>query len=87
MLAVEDANGKASLLSVVLKGTGGGNYTLEVPHDVVVRPGALARTKEIMPHTIAVFQKVVSDARDPFQTLLLSSPINMQELQFVEVEK
>ena len=72
-------------LDVTLTGRGGGNFETTVPRDLVVPDGALVFSKDINPRVIAVFQKVTSDARDPFQTLLLESPVNVAELNFVEV--
>jgi cell shape-determining protein MreC len=72
-------------IDVTLTGRGGGNFQTSVPHDLKVESGTQVFSKELKPHLMAIFQKVTSDARDPFQTMLLSSPVNIQELSFVEV--
>lgn len=74
-------------VDVTLVGLGGGNFSAEVLHDLVVSPNAIVVTKETNSHTIAYFKKITSDPRDPFQTLLLVSPVNMNELHFVEVRQ
>ncbi len=74
-------------VDVILEGRGGGNFSAEVLHDLVVDPSAIVVTKETSSHTIAYFKKITSDPRDPFQTLLLISPVNMHELHFVEVRQ
>lgn len=74
-------------IDVDLIGRGGGNFSATIPHDIVITPGTVVVTKEIHPYTVAIFQKVTSDARDPFQTLLLSAPVNINELSFVVVRQ
>lgn len=76
-----------SNIDVTLVGKGGGNFSTTIPHDVTVTDGATVMTKETNASTIAVFQKVVSDARDSFQTILLGAPLNIYELNFVEVRQ
>ena len=76
-----------SSVDIVLIGHGGGTFSVEVPHDLVVDANSLALSKEINPHIIATLQKSTSDPRDSFQTLLFSSPVNMNELSFVQVRK
>ena len=74
-----------SHLDVDVLGRGGGNFYVTVPHDVVVDSASVIVSKDIHSHIVARFQKIVSDPRDPFQTLLFSSPVNMSEISFVEV--
>lgn len=74
-------------IDVTLVGEGGGNFSTTVPHDLPILPGTAAMTKEINPKTLAVFKKITSDSRDPFQALLLAAPININELRFVEVKQ
>lgn len=82
-----DARLSPSNIDVTLIGRGGGNFSATVTHDVVIPDGAIVVTKEIHPYTVALFQKITSDPRDPFQTLLLSAPVNINELSFVEVRQ
>lgn len=79
--------GKAIHLDAILIGRGGGNFTVTTPHDFSVGANVVARTKTINPKVVATFQKIISDAREPFQKLLLASPVNVNELSFVEVEQ
>lgn len=72
-------------IDITLVGRGGGNFQTTVPHDLVVPISAQVFSRDIKPRLIAVFQKITSDARDPFQTLLLTAPVNIQELNFVQV--
>jgi cell shape-determining protein MreC len=82
-----EARLEPSHIDVQLVGRGGGNFYVIAPHDLVVDANSTAVSKDINPHVIAQFQKVVSDPRDPFQTLLFSSPINIHEISFVEVKQ
>lgn len=80
-------DGKAIHLDVEVIGKGGGNFVVSVPHDFSVGANLVARTKDINPKVIATYQKIISDARDPFLKILLSSPVNVHELSFVEIEQ
>ena len=70
---------------ITLVGRGGGNFSAQVPQELVIGAGETAVSKDIDPHVVAIFQKVTSDPRDPFQTLLLSAPVNVNDLSFIEV--
>lgn len=72
---------------ITLTGRGGGNFSATVPHELIVEAGATAVTKALDPKVIGTFMKITSDARDPFQTLLMASPINVNDLSFVQIRK
>ncbi len=72
-------------IDVTLTGQGGGNFTTTVPRDLNITDGSVVVTKDIHSRVVAVYKKVTSDPRDPFQTLLLISPVNLNQLSFVEV--
>ena len=72
-------------IDVTLFGRGGGDFLVSVPHDLIVPEGATVVTKEINPHVVGELQKAISDPRDSSQTLIFSSPINLNQLSFVEV--
>ncbi len=76
-----------SNMDITLVGRGGGNFSATVAHDITVAADAAVVSKEADPSILAVFRKITSDARDPFQTLLLVSPVNVNELSFVEVRQ
>ncbi|MES2023185.1 MAG: rod shape-determining protein MreC [Patescibacteria group bacterium] len=76
---------KDSFMEIV--GRGGGNFELILPRDFVLDAGAEVRLPGINPYILAVMQTIVSDPRDSFQKALFTSPVNVQELNFVEVEK
>ena len=74
-------------IDVTLFGHGGGDFLVSVPHDVTVPSNAIVVSKEVNPHVLGTLQKVISDPRDSSQTLIFSSPINLNQLDFVEVQK
>ncbi len=79
---LEDKN-----IDVELIGRGGGNFEISIPRDVVVPEGARILLPSITPTIIATVVKTISDERDPFQKILLQSPVNIQELNYVYIAK
>jgi cell shape-determining protein MreC len=67
-------------------GRGGGNFEMILPRDLVSNRGDEVVLPGIVPHVVAIVEKIISDPRDPFIKALLVSPVNIQELKFVEVE-
>lgn len=74
-------------IDVTITGRGGGNFEMTIPRDVTVISGTQLFLPGITPHIVATVEKNVSDERDPFQKILLTSPVNVNELNWVEVEK
>ena len=74
-------------IDVTLFGHGGGDLLVSVPHDLVVPENAIVVSKEINPHVLGKLEKIISDPRDSSQTLIFSSPVNINDLDFVEVAK
>lgn len=69
-----------------LIGRGGGNFEMILPRDLVLQKGEQVTLPGIHPYTLAVVETIISDPRDPFTKALLRSPVNIQNLKFVEVE-
>ncbi len=72
---------------VQLVGRGGGNFEMILPRDFMLTKGEVVVLPGIRPYTVAVSQNIISDPRDSFQKVLFVSPVNIQEIKFVEVEK
>ncbi len=72
-------------INVSLRGMGNGNFEATLPRDVDVPIGAQVISLGLNPFLIAIVGAVVNDPRDPFETILLTTPFNMQELKLVEV--
>ena len=70
-----------------LIGRGGGNFEMIMPKDFTMQKGDQVVLPGINPYVLAIAQTIISDPRDPFNKMLLTSPVNIQELKFVEVEQ
>ena len=68
-------------------GRGGGNFEMSFPQNVDISKGTEVTLPGITPYLVGIVDSVISDSRDPLQKVLLRSPVNVQELKFVEVEK
>jgi cell shape-determining protein MreC len=78
-------SGKNTFMQLI--GRGGGNFEMVLPRDFVLQKGTEVVLPGITPFVVGVVETIISDPRDAFQKALLVSPVNIQELQFVEVEK
>ena len=68
-----------------LTGTGGGNFTTKVPRGILVEKGDQVISIGLPSHILGVVEDVSVDPRDPYQSILLRSPVNIYELRFVEI--
>lgn len=66
-------------------GRGGGNFEIVLPRDFVLQKGDQVIMPGINPYVLAIAETIISDPRDPFIKFLLRSPVNIQELKFVQV--
>lgn len=66
-------------------GRGGGNFEMILPRDFSIEKGSAVTLPGIFPYTIAIVKAIISDPRDSFAKALLTSPVNIQELKFVQV--
>ncbi len=78
-------SGSDTFMQIV--GRGGGNFEMILPRDFVLEKGTEVVFPGITPYAIGIVQTIISDPRDAFQKALLVSPVNIQELKFVEIEK
>ena len=67
-------------------GRGGGNFEMILPRDFTLLEGDAVVLPGIMPRVLGIVETIISDPRDPFQKALLVSPVNIQEIKFVQVE-
>ena len=70
---------------VQVVGRGGGNFEMVMPKDFNFQVGGQVVLPGINSYVLAIFQKVISDPRNSFTKVLLTSPVNIQSLKFVEV--
>lgn len=68
-------------------GRGGGNFEIVMPRDFKLAPGDEVILPGIHPYLVATVATIISDPRDSFLKALLTSPVNIQQLKFVQVEK
>ncbi|HTE48293.1 MAG TPA: rod shape-determining protein MreC [Candidatus Paceibacterota bacterium] len=73
-------------VSIEVIGRGGGNFETTMPSDFTLVKGDEVVLPGITPYVLAVVETIISDPRDPFVKVLLTSPVNIQEQKFVEIE-
>ncbi|MBI4120691.1 MAG: rod shape-determining protein MreC [Parcubacteria group bacterium] len=77
----------ASTLRVDATGQGGGNFEAKLPRGIEVHKGdlvSLIRGKRII---LGVVEAIQAKPADSFQILLFKLPVNIYELEWVEIEK
>ncbi len=73
--------------SVELVGRGGGNFEMTIPVDLPFNKGTLILLPNLSSEVVAVMEDVISTPTDPMKKVLLSSPINVQNLKWVFVKR
>ncbi len=73
--------------TVELLGRGGGNFEMTIPNDLASDKGTLVLVPGNEHSVVAVIDAVISDPRDPEKKVILHSPVNIQELKWVEIKK
>jgi len=68
-----------------LIGRGGGNFEMDIPRDFPTEEGQPVVMAGINPYTIAVVKTIISDPRDSFSKALFVSPVNIQNIKFVQI--
>jgi len=66
-------------------GRGGGNFEMILPRDFTPIKGDEVVLPGIKSYVLGIVETIISDPRDPFIKALLISPVNVQELKFIEV--
>lgn len=75
-----------SNISVELTGRGGGNFEMLIPKDVDFEIGTLVLIPGSSIEIIAYISEILSVPTDPIEKVLLASPVNVQDLKWVEVK-
>jgi len=73
-------------IPVKLLGRGVGNFLAELPRGLFVAKGDLAVSPELNSKILGVAESISSDPREPYQRIIFRSPVNQNELRFVEIE-
>ncbi len=81
-------SGRENIKDVYMEvvGRGGGNFEMILPRDILLEKGDQVMLPGIRPYIIGIVETIISDPRDAFTKVLLVSPVNIQELNFVEIE-
>ena len=69
------------------RGRGGGNFELRMPKGVVVEIDDVIVLPSINHRLLGLISKIEISPNDPFQTILFSLPINLNNLRFVMIVK
>lgn len=73
--------------SVELVGRGGGNFEMSVPIELDSNRGTMVLVPGANSMVIATIEDVISNPTDPVKRVILRSPVNVQQLKWVQVEK
>ena len=73
--------------SVELIGRGGGNFEMNIPYDLPVENGTLVMSPGMNLEVIAIVDSSISLPSDPIKKVILRSPVNIQNIKWVEVKK
>lgn len=73
--------------SVMLTGRGGGNFEMIIPIDLTAEKGTIIYLPSDNSLVLAIVEDTISTPTDPFKKVILSSPVNIQNLKWVQVKK
>ena len=73
--------------NIEIIGRGGGNFEMTTPVDLYVEKGKSVLSPSINPEVVAIVGDVISSPNDPVKKFILSAPVNVQNLKWVEVKK
>ena len=83
---ITDASLERSGIALSLKGKGAGNFSVLVPKQEEVAEGDLVVLPGLSSKPMALVYGIDTSETDSFKELLLSLPVNIFELKWVEVE-
>jgi len=78
---------ESSNASVSLTGRGGGNFEMIIPIELIVDSGLIVYLPGSNSLVLATVDEIISTPSDPFKKVILSSPVNVQNLKWIEVKK
>ncbi|MFA6355331.1 MAG: rod shape-determining protein MreC [Candidatus Paceibacterota bacterium] len=84
---VTEAIMEGSNTNVEIVGRGGGNFEMIIPIDLPFVKGASLLLPNIKSEIVAIIEDVISSPNDPVKKVLLSSPVNVQNLKWVFVKR
>lgn len=72
--------------SVELIGRGGGNFETTIPVDLNLEKGTIVYTPGYDSRVLAKIVEIISKQGDPLKKVILNSPVNIEELKWVQVK-
>lgn len=72
-------------ISAEAEGVGGGNFEIRLPREIGVKEGDSISFPSIKNQIVGVVERIDASPADPFQTIRFKNPVNMFQLQWVEV--
>lgn len=78
---------EGSNASVLLIGRGGGNFEMIIPIELQVEKGVTIYLPGSTSEVLAFVDEIISTPTDPFKKVILSSPVNIQNLKWIQVKK
>lgn len=67
-------------------GKGGGNFMTRLPAKTLISSGEIVTMPQIHAHTFGVVEDVTLDSSASLQTILFKTPVNVNQISFVEVD-
>lgn len=77
----------SSTLATEAVGRGGGNFMIKLPSQVEVSVGSLIMMPHIKTRIFSIVDKILVNSSDSLQTILSKSPVHIQQIRFVEVDR
>ncbi len=75
-----------SKINTEATGRGGGNFIANVPASADIKEGDIVILPNIKFHILGVVESIIVDSADSFSTILFKTPINIYDINFVEVQ-
>lgn len=73
-------------INVELIGRGGSNFEMIIPVDIEASNGKLVMLPGLFGEAVAIVEDVISSPASPVKRVLLKSPVNIQNIKWVEIE-
>ena len=79
-------NAESELVAIEAIGRGGGDFETRIPRGIEVFEGHAIFSPELDGGILGIIEEIIALPSDSFQTILLSSPVNIQTLRIVTIE-
>jgi cell shape-determining protein MreC len=74
-------------ISIELIGRGGGNFEMIIPMELIIENKTVVYLPGLKSEIIAIVEEIISSPSDPYKKVILRSPVNVQNLKWVQVKK